>query len=211
MVWRHRLVHALRSRPRLARRLAGTLLVILIVGMIALSPLALVALNNKRVDWERLSAIGQSYGAVSAILSAVAVGGVIITLVLQSEQSKDARRFAIREMHRELLRMAIEKPLLLKAWGEFPARTEADPALIVYTNMVLNYFVLLHQAGAASLEEIRAHISFLANGDWTQRYWAETVDVWRTAFPGREREIIEAIDDEFRRARESLSADSVGG
>ncbi|HKT04895.1 MAG TPA: DUF6082 family protein [Rugosimonospora sp.] len=190
-----------RTRRRTVRRLARVLIALAALVLICLSPLALLAIDTNRIDWNRLSSIGQSYGAISAVLSAAAVGGVAVTLILQNEQAKDARRFAVREMHRELLRMAIDRPGLLDAWGPFPARDTATPELAVYTNLVVNYLVLLHQTGAAKVDEIRAHARFMATGEWPQQYWSATAETWRAAFSGADNEIINVIDDEFQRAR----------
>jgi hypothetical protein len=186
-----------RSRRRLVERLARLFIVLLALTIIVFSPLALLALNTNRIDWNRLSSIGQSYGAISAVLSAAAVGGVAVTLILQNGQAKDARRFAVREMHRELLVMAIERPALLEAWGRFPAEDAAHPELVVYTNLVLNYLVLLYQTGAAKMEEVRMYIRFIARGDWGQRYWSQAAETWRQAYSDADREIIDAIDEEF--------------
>jgi hypothetical protein len=190
-----------RSHRRLVLRLTRLVITLLALALIALSPLALLAINTNRIDWNRLSSIGQSYGAISAVLSAAAVGGVAVTLILQNEQAKDARRFAVREMHRELLRMAIDRPSLFEAWGQFPARDLAGPDLVVYTNLVLNYLVLLHRTGAAKMDEVRMYVRFMANGEWGQRYWSETAETWRAAYSGADREIIDAIDEEFMRTR----------
>lgn len=55
------------------------LLVIVSMGLVVLSPLALRALDNgDEVDWNRLSNIGETYGAVSAIVAAVALLGVMV-------------------------------------------------------------------------------------------------------------------------------------
>jgi hypothetical protein len=178
----------------------GIILVFLSVAvLIVASPLILILVDTDNIDWNRLSSIGQSYGAVSALLSAAAVGGVVLALIVQNEQSRDIRRFEIRELHRELLKMAIDRPILLQAWGNFPAREVGDPSLVVYTNLVLNYFVLLHQTGTATLDEIKGHLSFIANSEWMQTYWAETAQTWRTGYRGRAQEIIELIDEEFSR------------
>jgi hypothetical protein len=184
-----------------------TAVVALAIVSIVASPMALLLLDTRDVDWNRLSSIGQSYGAVSAILSAAAVGGVVVALMLQNEQARDARHFAIREVHRELLRMAIDKPALLEAWGPLPGGTVNDPALIVYTNLVLNYLVLLHETGTASIDEIRLHIGSIVQSRWMREYWAQTVAIWRTGIEGRGRLVVEVLDEEFKRADSSVSSD----
>ena len=188
------------SNRRVLRHVGLALVVVFAVILIGASPLALLLVDSKSVDWTRLSSIGQSYGAISAVLSAAAVGGVAVTLILQHEQAKDARRFAVREVHRDLLRMAIHDPSLAKAWGEFPARDVEDPRLVMYTNLVLNYLVLMYETDTAPIEEIRAHMRSVAGSDWMQQYWEQSASTWRLAFPGRRRKIVDLMDEEFKLA-----------
>jgi hypothetical protein len=190
------------------RRLSLAIVVLAAVMLIVASPLALLLLDSDRVDWNRLSSIGQSYGAISAILSAAAVGGVVVTFILQNEQSRDSRRFAVREVHRELLRMAIDRPALAADWGQFPGGRAGDPALIMYTNLVLNYLVLLYETDTASAEEIQFNIGIMANSQWMQTYWAEVADIWRIGNKGRRKVVVDLIDEGFRRARSADSSDS---
>jgi hypothetical protein len=63
-----------------------------VLGSILLSPLLLRQIAKLGgVDWAKLSNIGQTYGAASAILSALAVGGVAISLFLQANRVGQTR------------------------------------------------------------------------------------------------------------------------
>ena len=74
-----------------------------VLGLILLSPLLLRQIATLGgVDWTKLSDIGQTYGAASAILSALAVGGVAISLFLQANQGRANQVQMIREYQREL-------------------------------------------------------------------------------------------------------------
>ncbi|GAA4680889.1 hypothetical protein Prum_051510 [Phytohabitans rumicis] len=156
-------------------------------------------LDDDGRDWERLSLIGQSYGAISAVLAAAAVVAVALTLILQQRQIRDARRLAIRQFHTNLLAMAIEDPELLQAWGQFHQPEGTAPRLTVYTNLVLNYFVLLHQTGTADLDEIRLHLKFMATSEWARNYWESTADIWATAYSGKSGEIVDVFAQELGR------------
>ena len=66
-----------------------------LVGLLAIvapSPLALTALLNFKLNWSRLSSIGQTYGAVSALLSSLAISGIAISLLYQARDSRTAPR-----------------------------------------------------------------------------------------------------------------------
>ncbi len=76
-------MRARRTPPTVARRAANvTGISTLAAGALAaivlifLSPLALGFIASGNTDWNQLSLIGQSYGAISAILAALAVLGV---------------------------------------------------------------------------------------------------------------------------------------
>jgi hypothetical protein len=59
------------------------------LALILLSPLALSWLDTLAgVNWSRLSEIGQTYGAASAILATLAFGGVAVSVFLQAQQIK---------------------------------------------------------------------------------------------------------------------------
>lgn len=62
------------------------------------------------MDWVRLSYIGQTYGAASAILSALAVGGVSVSLFLQARQARATNIQIVRDYKRELIKMTLENP-----------------------------------------------------------------------------------------------------
>ncbi|MQA26846.1 MAG: hypothetical protein GEU94_15610 [Micromonosporaceae bacterium] len=86
---RYRTAFPSRRFSRIAVRLGLisvlTLLATVAAIMVLLSPLALPLLGDDGgTDWSLLSNIGQTYGAVSALLAALALGGVVGSLVLQS-------------------------------------------------------------------------------------------------------------------------------
>lgn len=60
----------------------------------------------------RLSAIGQTYGGVSALLTALALGGVVLSLLYQARDVGIAGEQARRAVHNELLKMELERPAI---------------------------------------------------------------------------------------------------
>lgn len=88
-----------------------------ILALVVLSPLALGGLTHYRSDWPLLSNIGQTYGAVSALLSSVALGGVVLSLLYQARDSKTAREQTTRSLQLELIKMQMRDPALMTASG----------------------------------------------------------------------------------------------
>jgi hypothetical protein len=82
-----------RSRVRTFSLCLITLVVIVLIGA---SPWALRAFGGSTTRWERLSFIGQTYGAASALLAALALIGIAATLIFQAHDTKIAREEARR-------------------------------------------------------------------------------------------------------------------
>jgi thiosulfate reductase cytochrome b subunit len=96
-----------------ALRLVVVLLALAVITTsVILSPLSLGVLrrNLGNVNWGRLGHIAQTYGAVSAIIAAIALVGVVVSLIIQSREAKAARTNSLRALHVELLKMAMDDP-----------------------------------------------------------------------------------------------------
>ncbi|MGH3406799.1 MAG: DUF6082 family protein [Streptosporangiaceae bacterium] len=102
---------------------------------IIFSPVALQHLAAHHFNWVQLSNVGRSYGAASAILSALAIIGVSFTLIVQARQSKENRNHYTREMRTDLLRIGMADERLLEAWGNIRVPTGIDRDLAVYENL----------------------------------------------------------------------------
>jgi Family of unknown function (DUF6082) len=101
------------SHPRTTSRLLiSSAAILIIVAVLVVSPLLLLALAKAlHLDWVQLSNIGQSYTGMSAVLSAVAILGVVVSLRLQSQQTMLLRRQTTRQFQFELLQMGMSDPL----------------------------------------------------------------------------------------------------
>jgi hypothetical protein len=69
------------------------------VILVALSPLALTGLDGLSKDWQRLAEIGETYGAISALVSSFALGGVVISLLHQARAGHTVREQGERAEH----------------------------------------------------------------------------------------------------------------
>lgn len=131
---------------RLSLTVTLILIVILGVGLIGASPLALKLFGGATAGWERLSFIGGTYGAASAILAVLAVIGVAITLILQARESRAMRLHAIRDNHNHLIEMAMNDPDLNKVWGPggltdpFVAQRQS-----MYANMIVSQWQMSYE------------------------------------------------------------------
>ncbi|MFI1192358.1 DUF6082 family protein [Micromonospora sp. NPDC020750] len=140
-----------------------------------LSPLGLLWIGDRPgYDWAMLGNVGETYGAASAVLAALALIGVVTSLVLQAREAKAAREQSIRALHTDLLKMAIDDPELLECWGPIEEATDLDWfRKHVYTNLIVSHWQLMWEVDVLS----EAHLEVLADqffkGSAGRRFWAE--------------------------------------
>src|SRR4051812_15048037 len=103
-------------------------LLVLVVAAVILSPGLMVLAVGYPLPWARLGDVGQAYGAVSALVSALALLGVAVSLVIQQRQNRMVEEQAVRQRHSELVRLTLEDERFLYSWGEMPV-VDYDPAL----------------------------------------------------------------------------------
>jgi hypothetical protein len=180
------------------------LLVLLGIGLIGISPLALDVFHGSTNHWNRLSSIGQTYGAASAVLSVLAVIGVAITLVLQARESRAIRLQAIRESHSKLLEMAMEDPDLNEVWG--PSGL-SDPFVLqrqnMYANMILSQWQMSYETRTLSDEHLKLLVTEFLSGTIGREFWVlARKDRLSTSDTRRLRRFHTIIDDEYQRVRD---------
>jgi hypothetical protein len=172
------------SLMRRARRsIAITSLSISVLLLIVLSPLALKLVAKKRgIDWSQLSNVGQSYGAISAVLSALAVAGVSVSLIFQAREALSARRQGTRAIHTDLMRMAMDDPAYMECWGNiFGDRSHNERRQFLYVNLMIAFWATLWETGdfeERSLREIAANELFSAKPG--RQFWESIEGKWYT-------------------------------
>jgi hypothetical protein len=133
---------------------------ILALTLVILSPLALRGLASfERADWTVLGNIGQTYGAVSALLAGLALVGVAFSVGLQVRESRANRLEAGRTRHFELSKIALEDPLFTQVE---PVPDDLDVntrRLIIYINLQLQFWKMLWDFGELSEVELRRSIA----------------------------------------------------
>jgi uncharacterized membrane protein len=88
-----------------------------ILGLVVLSPFALEVLAHSRGDWTQLSDVGQTYGAVSALLSSLALVGIIVSLLYQARDSRASHEEVSRTLQHDLLKMELGDVSLMNSFG----------------------------------------------------------------------------------------------
>ncbi|WP_328854126.1 DUF6082 family protein [Microbispora hainanensis] len=172
----------------------------LISVLVISSPLFLDSLKAKRDDWLLLSNIGQTYGVASALLSVFALIGVSFSLILQARETKATREQALRALHGDLMRMAMDDPLYRACWGPFFSADEEDGQKAhMYVNMIFNHWLLMWELRAITETHLREISRTVLEGPIGRRFWQD-VRALRMSSSGtrRERRFNRIIDAEYQ-------------
>jgi hypothetical protein len=191
-----------RGRARAVLQVSLVLVALAGLALVLASPLVLTRFEDGGGDrdWRRLSEIGQTYGAVSALLSALALGGVVVSLVLQRQSARLEREQAQRALHIELMRMAIENPDLQDCFGPFgDGLPETERRQWTYINQVVLLSEMRFEVGGVDEAWVRGSAYELFGSPISRRWWAYVRDR-RTPSSRRRRRLHEILDEEWQHA-----------
>jgi uncharacterized membrane protein len=179
------------------------LIALVAVALIGISPIALGIFHGATGKWERLSFIGQTYGAASAIISVLALVGIVLTLSYQAREAKLAREETRRQAVGDLLKMAMEDPDLDECWGPVPP--PEDPKTrkqLLYTNMIISEWSLSFETRALPEERLRSIANEMFQGRVGRAYWQSARQArLSTSASRRERQFHEILDEEYQHSQ----------
>ena len=182
----------------------AVIILIASVSLVVLSPLALAEIAHFRNDWTQLSNIGQTYGAISAVLSALALGGVIASLLYQARDSRIAHEQMGRTFQFDLIKLELEDPNLMAAAGA-PWSTDLPTDFdslrqFLYIQMWVSYMAVSYVTGEASESVIRQVAALeLFHGRAGRAYWAAVGKRQIVNSKGRRNRFFHLLDDEYNK------------
>jgi Family of unknown function (DUF6082) len=185
-------------RPNREFRIAGIPALALIgSALILASPLALAWVGRVHTDWPLLGNVGQAYGGMSALISGIALLGVVASLVIQRRQHYlDANAF-IRQRQSELFGLIREDPHLY--WPLLGADIDDPDAVRRHTFRVewFTYLLAGFESGYYSEDELR-HEAFpaLFRRERNRNYWERASGHWRMQIKTRGAQSFVRIADE---------------
>ncbi|GAB2566453.1 hypothetical protein Aab01nite_46300 [Paractinoplanes abujensis] len=182
---------------RTARALGWVVLIGVLAAAVLFSPALLRLVDDDGADWNRLSDIGQSYGPVAALLSALAL---CVAVLVQRRQIRQERVRMAREMHVNALRTAMDDPVYGQCWGARVTPDDVDEKLYYYTNMVISTWLYAWECGELSDNAVRAYVRAMAESEIPRAYWKQ-YGAWRLlAAHGPRRRFLSMVDAEFKAA-----------
>jgi hypothetical protein len=164
-----------------SRRWIGVVLIVagttLFLGLILVYPVYLqgVAKRQDR-DWQTLSEVGQAYGGISAVLSGLALCGVVVSLVLQWRQTLWSRTTGARERHFELMKLTLDDPQL-----SYEMRHGED--VLEYRRKIVNslwmsHWRMLWDIGDVDQQFLRSAFDELFADPQAREWWREAGPFW---------------------------------
>jgi hypothetical protein len=179
-----------------------------LVGLVALSPLALTWIADARSDWVTPANIGQAYGGVAAVLAGLALCGVVVSIAIQRRQLAIQLNLAVRERQFDLTRMLLEYPEATAKLLRSSIDTES--ALL---NLHIAQWWLAFDTSAADPAALKAELALVFQTEDARRWWAEGGGpVWRTFRGKRSIAFARLVDDAVELARvQDNAVDLTGG
>lgn len=143
--------------------------------------------------------------AISLIISAAALVGVLISLVYQSRQTRLSREENMRAYHRELIGVAIQDPSLRVCWGGTVAGLPEEKARqIMFTNLIVSWWHSSYIMKDATDGELSLNLESFFRGDAGKEYWGMTRSGWRrlaeASRSARKRRFVEIVDAKYAAA-----------
>lgn len=182
----------------------------LLLGIVLLAPWLLeIARGTVSDDWAALSDVGDTYAAAAAIISSLALIGVVLSLAVGLRQARIGQQETARGMQFELMRMALEDPRLST---NLPS--DADDAQVlawrrgIYRNMTFMYLRSSYLIEDASESALRFQITNVFRLEEARAWWQSVRPAFVTITNSRrERRFIQIADESLLEARARDTAD----
>ncbi|WP_432175493.1 DUF6082 family protein [Streptomyces sp. Tue6028] len=173
--------------------------------LIVITPFLLQAAAPSNRDWQRLSNISQTYGALSVLFSAAALLGIAASLVYQSQQTEIANQQAQRASHQHMIEMALNDPELLIG-SEPPAIevTEQVFRAMMFSNLLISNWLASYRLRRMNDDELRVMLVGHFKGEVPRKHWEGSSRQWQqmaTASKERARiRFVSIVDETYRQA-----------
>ncbi|MFI1994841.1 DUF6082 family protein [Actinoplanes sp. NPDC020271] len=161
-------------RNRIHRWSTGVALVAVLTLAV---PLLMMLLSVTALPWARLADVGDAFGGVSAVLSALALSGVGASLLFQQRQIRQELADLDRQQHMELLKLAIEHPELIEVLDSETAAT-THPRHEIYANLTMMYWLAIWQLGEIDDAELHGMARSMFRSDISRQWWSRVGSEW---------------------------------
>ncbi|WP_326732485.1 DUF6082 family protein [Streptomyces phaeochromogenes] len=172
--------------------------------VVLLSPFVLEEISgSKSVDWNRLSQVGAAYGFTSAIVSALALAGVAVSLGVQNRQARADQVQGIRSYYLELVRLELDDMALFQpVWGDTDIDDPDEQKRHVYADLMMNYAWMGFEIGTIRESLLRDMLTGMFTGEAGRHYWSRAHPSWIASSSGSRvgRRFLAIVGEEHARA-----------
>ncbi|MEU4496047.1 DUF6082 family protein [Streptomyces sp. NPDC023998] len=169
------------ARPWGAQRAANMITVgLAFIALFAAGPHLLSWIAPEGLNWQKLSLISQTYGAVSVVISAAALLGVVVSISLQARQSRMEGEQTFRAAHRELTILTLGDSALMRCWE--PPRipmTEERRKQVIVTNLIMSMWSSDHRLMRINDQAMRVALDGHFRGEVARVHWENSGPSWR--------------------------------
>lgn len=157
----------------------------LVAAAVAIPTLLLLRADDQTLDrWAR---VGEAAGIVGVFFSGVAFIGIAFALVIQQrellnhrseldilrEEQRRNSEVSLRQLHMDIIKMAISDRHLLSVWPATAARSSRRKK-DQYCNLILNLQKVAYETGTIELTELRGALRHLMGSRDMQSFWRRT-------------------------------------
>jgi hypothetical protein len=162
---------------------AIVLLLSILIVFAAIALVAVVGQHGESATWARWGNVGQTFEAVNSVVSALAVGGILISWAYQSRQMQVARLALqrsvdaeVRNQHVALTQMAINDPHLADVWPSAGGNDPMTRRQYMYANLLIQHVWLQYTTGIATREEMTSSLRYLFASPKVRAFWGDTAN-----------------------------------
>jgi hypothetical protein len=207
-------VRQTRSAGPLIAWSVGLSMVAVVTLLAGVGVAALLARQGDAADWSKWSDVGQTFGALSSIISGLALVAVVVTARAQfrelANNYSELRRTAQanhRMLHLEILKMSIENPDLARVWPPFLTNLPADlNRQYLYANIIYQFHWTSMHIEDYTDEEALATLRYLFASPLMRDYWRAAEHARTSVSQGSDEYIFAQKVDQVCREHEAVVA-----
>jgi Family of unknown function (DUF6082) len=159
-------------------------------------------------DWSKWSDVGQTFGALSSIISGLALVVVVVTARIQVHEMQRSATAELSMLHLEILKLGINDEELAEVW---PALLpDISPKLsrqFLYANIIYQFHWTTLRLEKATDEEVLGSMRYLFTNPLMREYWAAAERGRTSLAPGSPEQLFaKSLDDLCRDYETAVTA-----
>jgi hypothetical protein len=194
---------------------------IILVWIVGLGAARLLQAAGTPEGWAVLGNIGDSFGAMNAIVSGMAFAALVATLWLQSRelalqrselamqrdaisQSRDelhrSAEASLRTLHVEMIRMSIDDAALAAVWPPLdPKASQETERQYLYANLIYSHLWLGRRSGDYTENQVENALRYMFTSPIFRDYWRVAANARMSLVPESDEYHFAKVADRIRR------------